>query len=222
MRVMTITKEVYTFEELDESAKEKAREWWRKGALDYDWWQWTYDDFERICEVLGVEIAQNRPNINHGKGKQLWFSGFYSQGDGACFAGTYTYKKGSCKAIRALRPMDEELHRIADTLRDLQRVVFYDAYVSITQDGRYSHPGTMSASIEPYAEVAYPQISNACYFPTAFQEKLTDDFLEALRDLAHWLYRTLEREHDYLLSDESVDESIRINEYEFTSDGRIA
>jgi hypothetical protein len=44
--------------------------------------------------------------------------------------------------------------------------------------------------------------------------------IEALRDLARWLYRQLEREYDHLSSDEAVDESITVNEYTFTEAGR--
>ena len=44
--------------------------------------------------------------------------------------------------------------------------------------------------------------------------------IEALRDLARWLYRQLEREYDYLSSDEAVDETIIANEYTFTEAGR--
>ena len=43
---------------------------------------------------------------------------------------------------------------------------------------------------------------------------------EALRDLARWLYRQLEREYDYLSSDEVVDETIAANQYTFTEAGR--
>ena len=44
--------------------------------------------------------------------------------------------------------------------------------------------------------------------------------IEALRDLARWLYRQLESEYDYLSSDEVVDETIAANEYTFTARGR--
>lgn len=47
-----------------------------------------------------------------------------------------------------------------------------------------------------------------------------DAVSEALRDLARWLYRRLEREYDYLSSDEAVDETIEANEYTFTEAGR--
>jgi hypothetical protein len=42
---------------------------------------------------------------------------------------------------------------------------------------------------------------------------------EALRDLARWLYDCLEREYDYLQSDEMVDEATIANGYTFTASG---
>ncbi len=47
-----------------------------------------------------------------------------------------------------------------------------------------------------------------------------DIVIEALRDLARWPYRQLEREYEYLTSDEAVDEAIAANDYTFTSDGK--
>lgn len=44
--------------------------------------------------------------------------------------------------------------------------------------------------------------------------------VEALRDLARWLYRQLEREHEYQTSDAVVDEAIEANGWTFTEDGR--
>ena len=45
---------------------------------------------------------------------------------------------------------------------------------------------------------------------------------ELLRDFMNWIYQQLENEHDYLLSDEYVDDTIRANEYEFTENGKRA
>ena len=43
---------------------------------------------------------------------------------------------------------------------------------------------------------------------------------DALRDLANWLYRELEQEYEYLISDEAVDETMVANGYTFTEEGR--
>ncbi len=51
-------------------------------------------------------------------------------------------------------------------------------------------------------------------------EDAEESVAEALRDLARWLYRQLEREYEYLSSDEVVDDTIVANEYTFTEAGR--
>lgn len=47
-----------------------------------------------------------------------------------------------------------------------------------------------------------------------------ETIIEALRDLARWLYHQLEHEYEHLSSDEVVDETIAANEYTFTGGGR--
>ncbi|AZV40433.1 hypothetical protein CXP35_15885 (plasmid) [Komagataeibacter xylinus] len=42
---------------------------------------------------------------------------------------------------------------------------------------------------------------------------------DVMRDLARWLYRSLETAWDYESSDDAVDKAIRINEYTFTTNG---
>lgn len=69
----TIEIKVYQFNELNKQAKEKAREWYRNGALDYNWWGCVYDEFKEQAEDVGFGI------------KSMYFSGFWSQGDGAMF-----------------------------------------------------------------------------------------------------------------------------------------
>ena len=56
--------------------------------------------------------------------------------------------------------------------------------------------------------------------PQSVTAKDEQGIAEALRDLARWLYRQLEREYEYQTSDAAVDEAILANEYTFTLDGR--
>lgn len=53
MRV--IEKTIYTFDELDDSAKNRAREWYRRG-LDYPWFREAMDSLRAFCDEFGVEI----------------------------------------------------------------------------------------------------------------------------------------------------------------------
>lgn len=202
---------VYTLTELSDAAKERARSWYREG-LDYEWWDAVYDDFETICRILGIDLRTHPVRLYGGGTRQkpsIWFSGFCSQGDGACFEGTYRHAKGAPAALRAHAPLDTELHAIADHLADLQRRNFYELMATIRHQGCYYHAYSMTIDVERDGPNSQP--------PTKCPE---DGVTEALRDLAHWLYRSLEREYEYLTSDEAVDESIEANDYTFTAEGR--
>lgn len=195
------TKEIFSFDELSDSAKEKARDWYRQGNLDHEWWDSVYDDFAQICGILGVELSTTK------NGLAVYFSGFSHQGQGSCFDAQYRYAKGAAKKIRAYAPQDKELWRIADALQDAQKLVFYSYSASIE-----SHSRSMLNRVEvekidsPYADLNDSAVST---------------ITEALNDLNHWLFNALSREYDYLMSDESVDDLIVANGYEFTEDGQF-
>ncbi len=50
----TVCTTVYRFDELEEDAKETARNWFREGAFNYERWNSTYEDAERI----GLQITE--------------------------------------------------------------------------------------------------------------------------------------------------------------------
>lgn len=50
---------VYKFEELSDRAKERARDWYRQGALDYEWWDSVYEDAKRIgLKITGFDLGR--------------------------------------------------------------------------------------------------------------------------------------------------------------------
>lgn len=101
------------------------------------------------------------------------------------------------------------MHRIADALQVIQRRNFYQLHAAISHRDRYYHEYTMAIAVERDSPTWQAVTADA-------EEAAT----EALRDLACWLYRQLEREHEYLTSDTVVDEAILANEYTFTAIGR--
>jgi hypothetical protein len=199
---------VYDFTELPDAAKDKARAWFRE-TIDHEWWDSVYDDFEQICPILGVTLATRTVRLMGGGTRQkpcIWFSGFWSQGDGACFEGRYAYAPRASLRIREYAPQDTELHRIADALQALQKPNFYQLTAVIRHRGRYTHAYCMAIDVDRDGP--------------AIVRRAADDLVEALRDLANWLYRALEREYEFLTSDETVDENISANDYTFTAEGR--
>jgi len=203
---------VYRLAELSDEAKDKARAWYREGGFDYDWYDAVYEDFQQIAEILGIDFKTRTVRLMGGGSRQeprTFFSGFWSQGDGACFEGYYSYRKNVSAAIRAYAPQDATLHGIADALQAVQRRNFYQLRAEATHRGRYHHEYCMAISVTRDSPTWQDMTADA-----------EDVITEALRDLARWLYRQLERKYEYLTSDEAVDESIITNDYTFTSSGR--
>jgi hypothetical protein len=51
----TIEQTIYTFEELNEDAKEKARAWYRQG-IDYPWWSEVQDSLKSFCDEFSIKV----------------------------------------------------------------------------------------------------------------------------------------------------------------------
>ena len=202
---------VYQFPELSDAAKEKARSWYRELGAHDDWWDAVYDDFERICDILGIHLKTTPVRLMGGGTRQkrcIWFSGFWSQGDGACFEGYLIHAKGAAARIRDYASTDATLHGIADRLQAIQRRNFFQLAAKISHSGRYYHEYTMSVDVTRDSPTWQPLTEDA-------EEILT----EALRDMARWLYRQLQAEYDHLTSKEAIEEGIIANEYTFTEVG---
>ena len=203
---------VYRLDELSDAAKDKARAWYREGGFDYDWYDAVYEDFQRIAEILGIRFKTRTVHLMGGGSRQeprIWFRGFWSQGDGASFECHYSYQKSAAVEIRAYAPQDETLRSIADALQTIQRRNFYQLRAEASHRGHYYHEYCMAISVERDSPTWQDMTEDA--------EEIV---IEALRDLARWLYRQLEREYDWLSSDEALDETIAANDYTFTSSGR--
>ena len=202
---------VYTIDELSGAAKENARIWYRDQGLHDEWYDFVYEDFETICRILGVTLGTTPVRLYGGGTRdkpQIYWSGFSSQGDGASFAGRYSYARGAARAIHTHAPKDTELHRIADELQAIQRRNFHQLHASIRQKGRYCHEYSMAIEVERDSPTWQP--------PTDGTE---DAVIEAMRDLARWLYRQLRSEYEHLASDQAVNEILAVNELTFTADG---
>lgn len=190
---------VYKYEELSDSAKERAREWYLEDGLCYDWWDFCYEDFARVAEILGIEIS-----CSQGRGAEIYFTGFYCQGSGSSFNGTYRYAKGAVAKIKQYAPQDEELHRIAEALQAVQSRHFYKLRASVE-----SHRDASIRVEVWHDDDLYRDIGDS-----------EDEVRDLMNDFNDWMFKRLQDEYEYLTSDEEVAESIIVNEYEFDEDGR--
>ena len=202
---------VYTIEELSEAARQRARAWYRETCLDYQWYDFVYDDFRAICPRLGIALRTSPVRLNGGGTREkphLYWTGFSAQGDGASFEGSYAHAKGAARAIRAHAPKDAELHRIADELQAAQRRNFHQLHASIRQRGSYCHEYTMPIEVERDSPTWQPMTEGA-----------EDTVIEAMRDFARWLYRQLWQKYEHMTSDDAVDQTLAANCWTFTAGG---
>ncbi|MCK5610705.1 antitoxin of toxin-antitoxin stability system [Candidatus Pacearchaeota archaeon] len=199
-RIDTVKTEVFKFDELSEEAQQTAIEKLYDLNVDHDWWD--FEDAKQAAARMGIEIDD------------IYFSGFSSQGDGACFEGSYSYQNGGIKAIKDYAPQDERLHQIAQGLQDIQRKSFYGLSATVKHSGHYYHEYCTNISVSE-CRTLRDGCGSEDYASVADNEAIT----EALRDFMRWIYKQLEKEYDYLTSEEAIKESIKANGYEFTGDG---
>lgn len=187
----TVSVDLYTFDELTDKAKERARDWYKTDYPDSDMLsEPVYDMAREAFAFFGVETSG------------IYFSGFWSQGDGASFTGEFRAGLISPAAnIAAEFPTDETLRGLHARLIAIGHPE--DSRIKITRSGHYAHSHTMD-------------LNDADEYSRDDEREL----LAILRGLADWLYRLLESEYEYLVSDECVDESILSNGYHFTIDGK--
>lgn len=210
MRV--IEKTIYTLDELDDQAKERARDWYRQRVFeDSHDWDSIYEDASRVGKILGIDLDQKRVRLMDGGYRydpEIYFSGFCHQEDGCNFKAEYEYQKGAPEAIREYAPVDTELHRIADALEAVQKEYEYSIRASVSPKGRYFDMNVV-------VDCEYPEDESALTLD------YEDEIKEVMVDFATWIFRNLEKEYEYQTSDAVVDDNICCNGYEFYEEGEL-
>lgn len=141
----------------------------------YDnWHESVTDDAKQIASLMGWNIDR------------VYFTGFWSQGDGACFEGSFAYAKGCARNVRRYAPQDERLHDIADRWQALQVRNFYMLEGTVRHRGHYYHEN--STEFDWY---------NRDDSYRALPDGSDDEATEIARDFMRWIYRALEREYEY-------------------------
>lgn len=164
-----------------------------------DWYDCVYSMFKSDMAQVGIHVTR------------MYFTGFCSQGDGACFEGEF----GSLETY-----LDHHHQGQYPLIRKLLRHGG-SVYARSTHSGRYYHENSTCIS------VATDTFYHLIECPTEFHEQIVDTwdmqldqevsaFEEAITD--QWrvymcdLYSRLEDEYDHLTSDEVVWETIEANE----------
>ena len=222
MRVETITRKLYTYSELEPKAQSKARDWYRAASAGDNYFTESItDELVDTCEALGW-------NLTGRDGKpQVYWSGFWCQGDGACFVGTWSASRLDRDRVAAIildRPEvgadGASIPDNAETARILHEylrlaAVFPDSAGTSEHRGHYSHSHNVAVEFDTGEELDTDAKQDAAALAAA-------EFAAASRDLMDQFYRNLEKEWEYRNSDEAVTEDIEANDYEFLEDGTRA
>ena len=195
-----IETKVYTFDELSDEAKERAIESNRQVNVEY--WEW----YESVFDIFKEKYSDLFEITN------IYFSGFWSQGDGAMFEyGGITEKL-----------IDEFISQLE--LSPLRKKIVKDIFYfkgSGKQHGHYYHEKCCwhIVNIESnygYREGYYPNIDEYMYeLQVDFDVYVRERYIE----LAQKLYSMLESEYEWHTSDEAVSEWLINNECEFSENG---
>jgi len=205
MRKETVTHNIYTFEDLPENIKQVVLE--QNRYINTEYIEWYDSDFEYWTDKL-QGLGYENPKIN--------FSGFCSQGDGASFTCDIDIKKWIEQ-----NSYDENNTLILRWWDEIE--LSCSIYRS---NNHYCHKNTVSLEWDfygydlykkplfPFSKRVYCKIENLL-------EELTDGMLECARNEMIKIYHDLEKEYDYLTSDECIIETLANNEYEFNENGSI-
>ena len=182
--------------EHDPKRFEKEYYKWQKYAADYDWWDCIEENFIEDCGKLGVRVDS------------ITFSGFYSQGDGAAFAGrVYVYEWMENKGYDVTHPAaylacrDDGSYVSLETGRGNNMRANFEGWV-------YTDPSGIFAGLDydTWSELIDEQISDL---------NIEDEVLSFCEDLAQELYTSLRDEYEHLTSEEMFIEHCEANEVTF-------
>lgn len=179
-----------------EDVLEKRRYW---NVDDESWHEHIIDGFKEQMAELGITA------------NQVYFSGFYSQGDGACFEGSIDDKE----KVFAL-PEFAEFAALKEGEHGLYSVSWYSR-------GRYCHEESLSFEFSPndgsepwernYDNPLRYQVDKIAYDDAmALMAKFEPVFTEWVKSKCRELYSTLEEEYEYQTEDEQVVESLIAND----------
>lgn len=194
----SIRVKLYEFKELSDVAKKKVLEDHRDINVDGEFWsEFCIVDAKTIAALMGIEI------------EHIYFNGFWSQGDGACFSGSYKYKPNIIEAVKSYAP-DECLHHIAASFETIQHKARQSMSFTVEHRGHYYHEHCTDFDVQADEDMDNQLLT-----------EIEKDTKEAARYFMKWIYRRLEADYNYMVTDEAVIETLEANEYEFLENGKM-
>ena|SRR5690554_5394524 len=188
MRQETTVTTYYEFSELTDKQKKKAIEKHREINVDYGWHDDILDEFTRALEILGFK----KVNVS--------YRGFWYQGDGASFTGEFLIPEDDDTLEMRLEKFESEFPHLYARFN-------FDKYSKMTFDDDES---LYLETYEIYRNKHFCGHSNTVFCDHDGVEEFT-------RSFSDFIYKTLEKQYEFLTSDEQVIETLIGNKIEFTT-----
>lgn len=174
--------------------------------VHHEWWDNVYSEFKDDMGNIGIDVDE------------MFFRGFWSQGDGACFEGNIEDWAKFLPTIGYKHPVLIELACGSWSWKVSQRG-YYSNSGSVHHDVEMENPHDCDNDeyfinfFSPYlAENDLRSMSWLAILKTFDYEAIERDIKEALTNHMDELYERLENEYEYLTSDEAVAETIIAND----------
>ena len=216
-----IEKTVYKFDELSDRAKEKAREWWRRGMCND--WEPEFSEFETLAQVLGIEFKHRQSRGGTHTDPVIHYS-VGDRGEFCSYEGTWTPKVSTLDDFKALGWGDSDGTRdvlaIAEALTRAALFVQLSGPADLTAlvscRGRDDDIMDVEFTADLLSEFDDPDEGEVKRLPVEIRDSVT----EALKDFAGYMLGYMRDDYEYQYSDECVDQYLE--EYEFDEDGDCA
>ncbi|TWI20303.1 hypothetical protein [Sphingobacterium siyangense] len=211
MKNINIT--LYKFTEIKTEARQKALEQFRGINTDHNWWENEYDFFVGICSTMGIRTSP----------QEIFFRGFYSQGDGSCFSSRINV----VAMLKAVERQEWKNH-IPNLELDLIPCDIDRRVLALIENATIEVPTCTKTSHRYYCiqldlEWRYYGNDNRNFSRIDSELlKLETWVMITLKKLNGYLYESLRDTYEHLTGDTAVQEAIEANEYHFTTEGIYA
>lgn len=193
MRTRTIVQNIYTFNELSEKAKRHVIEDFSKNNMD-GWDEYTLEYAKEVLKTLGFSDIT------------IEYRGFWSQGDGARFIGTWDRRDSDPDGFSQYESEIRKGGEWADVILSAPpglsaRIRRWYSY------NMYSHENTVE--FEWYWDDYYDESHD------------TQKYREAFKSAMRWVYRILEAEYERVTSFDEYAVISDLSGWEYLEDGTI-
>jgi len=197
------------YHELSDEAKRKAVEWMQGRNGEYFDGDYVIDEWKNLLGRLGFIDAN------------IFWSGFCSQGDGACFSASwsvdwlelekvpdYTNEKRAKELViypEKVRGLYKLLSTVEEDEEDFESPIVVGA--SLEHRGHYYHDNSIDYTFDTGNAYA--------------TQEAEDEFKDWCQDLMRMIYRDLEAEYEWVTGKEYAVEAIEWNDYNFNEEGEV-